>query len=225
MSIYSTKNIRQEGKEILRCAAQNIFSIDSFCTLQITTQQRQSDFSTCQTMWHSSGISTDLAWHQTSIDVFSQRRRLTNTQSTQYMLLLLSYLTTKLALWREYEPDRVPELPQFTLVCHSRGILNTPAKTFPIRNTDKEQYMCTYTYYCTWKYPHAAVVSCPKNYWDALKTVLQVYGICCSHVCEFAYLWKWRHVYPAITHMLYVENIQYFASVTQVKRLKMQSAH
>lgn len=39
-SVYSTKNIRQERKEILRCCSK-YFSIDSFCAFQITTLQKQ----------------------------------------------------------------------------------------------------------------------------------------------------------------------------------------
>lgn len=53
------------------------------------------------------------------------------------------YRTTKLALWREYETDCVPELPQFTLVCHTHGILNTLAKTCLIKYTVTEQYTRT----------------------------------------------------------------------------------
>lgn len=63
--------------------------------------------------------------------------------TTQYVPSLLCYLTTKLALWRECEPDCVPELPQIALMCHSRGILNTLAKTCSIKYTGGDQYTCT----------------------------------------------------------------------------------
>lgn len=54
-----------------------------------------------------------------------------------------SYRTPQLVLWREHEPDCVPELPQFTLVCHSHGILNTLAKTCPIKYTGTKPYTHT----------------------------------------------------------------------------------
>lgn len=56
------------------------------------------------------------------------------------------------------EPDSVPELPQFARVCHSRGILNTLAKTGPIKYTDTDKYMHAYTH-TTSRYSFVLIMS------------------------------------------------------------------
>lgn len=85
--------------------------------LYITNYYRtetKSDIQTCQTMWHSSGVSTGLARQQTSKNTYYLKQ---NTHKhTIHVPFPLCCHTTKLALWGEYEPDCVPELPQFVLV-------------------------------------------------------------------------------------------------------------
>lgn len=115
-SLFSTKNIRQKRNEILRCTAQVFFPHILFVHYKLLQNRNKKWHPNHpnQTMWHNSGVSTGLARQQTSKNTYYLKQ---NTHKhTIHVPFPLCCHTTKLALWGEYEPDCVPELPQFVLV-------------------------------------------------------------------------------------------------------------
>lgn len=154
------QNWKQRTRNSLKMFCLKYFSIHLFSILKAKTQQKQRMNAQPIKPRDTAQVSL-LTWcnHRAEL-YFSQGNIYKHTEYITDVPAPLLYHTTKLALWREYEPDCVPELPQFTLVCHSCGILNTLAMTCPIKYTGAEQYTRTSSYQRTEKYPHAAVLSC-----------------------------------------------------------------